>query len=264
MPSEFRRVSDDEAQRANRWDWDAEADGYQEEHGAFLGDANFVWSPEGLDEAAARLLGDVAGLRTLDLGCGAGQCARWLRTQGAVAVGVDLSFRQLQHARRLDDETSIGVPTVCGTAARLPFADDSFDVVSSAFGALPFLVDVAGALREVARVLRLDGRCVFSVVHPVRRMFPDDPTEAGMAITRSYYDRAAYVETGPDGRPTYVEPHHTIGDWVEAIATAGLTLDRFVEPQWPPDHTRVWGGWGPIRASLLPGTAIFATRLRPR
>lgn len=260
MPPEFRHVDDAEAEAANRADWDLEADDYQAEHGDFLGDARFVWGPEGLDEQDAGLLGDVTGLRVLDLGCGAAQCARWLRQQGAVSVGLDVSFRQLQHSRRLDDETSIVVPTVCAGATQLPFRAESFDLVSSAFGALPFLVDITAALADVRRVLRPEGRCAFSVVHPVRRMFADDPTEGGMTIIRSYFDRAAYVETGDDDRPTYVEPHHTLGDWVAAIGAAGLVLEHLVEPEWPPNHTRVWGGWGPIRSAWLPGTAIFVTR----
>jgi SAM-dependent methyltransferase len=259
VSAEFRHVDDAEAQRANRADWDREADAYQRAHGAFLGNARFVWSPEGLDEADAHLLGEVRGRRVLDLGCGAAQCARWLRSEGAVAFGIDLSLRQLQHARRIDEETSIGVPTVCGSATRLPFADASFDLVASAFGALPFVVDVAGALREVRRVTCAGGAAVFSVVHPVRRMFPDDPTETGKTISRSYFDRSAYVESEPDGRPGYVEPHHTLGDWVAAIHDAGLVLEQLVEPEWPRGHTRVWGGWGPIRSALLPGTAIFVT-----
>jgi SAM-dependent methyltransferase len=258
--SEFRRVDDEEARRANRADWDAEADSYQREHGDFLGDSRFVWCPEGLDEETARLLGDVTGRRVLDLGCGAGQCARWLRTQRADAIGLDLSYRQLQHSRRIDDETSTGVPVVCGSGTALPFADNSFDVVCSAFGALPFVVDIGQALRECARVVGPSGPVAFSVVHPVRRMFPDDPTETGMTISRSYFDRSAYVELGPDGEPSYVEPHHTLGDWVSAINASGLVLERLVEPEWPADLTRTWGGWGPVRGAVLPGTAIFVTR----
>ena len=40
---------------------------YIEEHGSFLGDADFRWCPEGLREEDAALLGDVTGLRVLDL-----------------------------------------------------------------------------------------------------------------------------------------------------------------------------------------------------
>lgn len=258
-PAQFRPVGDAEAQRANRGDWDREADEYQREHGEFLRDVGFVWSPEGLDEADAGLLGDVEGRRVLEIGCGAGQCARWLRSQGATAIGVDLSFRQLQHSRRLDDETALPVPVSCATATALPFADRSFDLGCSAFGALPFVVDIGTALREIARVLRAGGRFVFSVVHPIRQLFGDDPSESGMCVTRSYFDSSAYVESDADAVATYVEPHHTLGDWVAAITAAGLRLDALIEPVWPAGHTRVWGAWGPVRGAYLPGTAIFST-----
>jgi SAM-dependent methyltransferase len=256
----YRAVTAAETQRANRADWDATADDYQREHGEFLRDVGFIWCPEGLDEAEAHLLGRVDGRLVLEVGCGAAQCARWLRSQGAQVVGVDLSLRQLHHSRRIDGETSIIVPVACATATALPCADSSFDLACSAFGALPFLLDIGAALQEVARVLRADGRFVFSVVHPVRRMLPDDPTERGLTVARSYFDRTPYVESGEDGEPSYVEPHHTLGDWVAAIVGAGLTLEELIEPQWPPNHHRVWGGWGPTRGAMVPGTAIFVTR----
>lgn len=258
-PAQFRPVGDADAQRANRGDWDREADDYQREHGEFLRDAGFIWSPEGLDEADVCLLGDVEGRRVLEIGCGAGQCARWLRSQGATAIGVDLSFRQLQHSRRLDDETSVAVPVSCATATALPFAAHSFDLGCSAFGALPFLVDIGAALREVTRVVRPGGRFVFSVVHPIRQLFADDPSENGLRVTRSYFDESAYVESDADGVATYVEPHHTLTAWVTAITRAGLRIDALIEPEWPAGLTREWGGWGPIRGAYLPGTAIFST-----
>ncbi|WP_245940864.1 class I SAM-dependent methyltransferase [Thermasporomyces composti] len=243
--------------RANRGWWDANADDYQREHGDFLRDVGFVWCPEGLDEAEARLLGDVRGARVLEVGCGAAQCARWLRTQGALAVGVDLSFRQLQHARRLDDATGQIVPAVCADAAALPFATGCFDVACSAFGALPFVADAGAVLREVARVLRPGGRWVFSVSHPIRWAFPDDPGPRGLVARHSYFDRTPYVETDPSGQVSYVEHHRTLGDWVDLLVEAGFRLRRLVEPEWPDGHRRTWGGWSPLRGSRLPGTVIF-------
>jgi SAM-dependent methyltransferase len=243
--------------RANRGWWDAAADDYQAEHGSFLRDAGFVWCPEGLDEADARLLGDVHGRRVLEIGCGAGQCARWLAGQGAEAAAFDLSFRQLRHSQRIDDSAGGHLPVVQADAGRIPFADASFDLACSAFGALPFVGDARAVLTEVRRVLRPSGRFVFSVSHPVRWAFPDDPGERGLTADRSYFDRAPYVEEDADGTPTYVEHHRTMGDWVGDIVASGLTLTALTEPEWPAAHTRTWGGWSPLRGRHLPGTAIF-------
>jgi SAM-dependent methyltransferase len=257
----YRPVSADETLRANRRDWDAGADEYQAAHGDFLGDVGFIWCPEGVDEASARLLGEVSGRRVLEVGCGAAQCARWLLTRDASVVGLDLSFRQLQHSRRIDAATGLRVPVVCASATELPLADASFDAACSAFGALPFVADIGAVMRGIARVLRPGGRWVFSVVHPLRWGFPDDPSSRGLTMMRSYFDRTPYVEEDSAGVASYVEHHHTLGDWVRALSAAGFRVVDLVEPEWPAGHDRVWGGWGPERGRWLPGTAIFCTEL---
>ena len=262
---ERRPVSEAESRRANGPDWDRYADEYQSTHGEFLGDAGFVWGPEGLTEDVARVLGDVDGRDVLEVGSGAGQCSRWVRRQGGRAVGLDLSLRQLQHSRRLDEETGTVVPSVLGTATHLPFDDASFDVVFSSFGALQFVSDIADAVAETARVLRPGGRFAFSITHPTRWMFPDDPGEAGLVASQSYWDRTPYVEVDDEtGVVAYVEHHRTLGDWVGLLAGAGFAITDLLEPEWPEHHDRVWGGWSGTRGRYTPGTAIFAARLLPR
>jgi SAM-dependent methyltransferase len=255
-------VSEEDSRRANGPDWDRYADEYQATHGAFLGDIGFVWGPEGLTEKEAHALGDVDGRDVLELGAGAGQCARWVRSQGGRAYGLDLSRRQLQHSRRIDDATGVVVPSVQATATALPFADESFDVVFCSFGALQFVADIDVAVAETARVLRRGGRFAFSITHPTRWSFPDDPSEAGLTATSSYWDRRPYVELDADsGRVAYVEHHRTLGDWVSLLAGHGFRLVRLLEPEWPAEHDRVWGGWSRTRGRLTPGTAVFAADL---
>ena len=252
-----------ETVRANRRWWDGAADAYQAEHGDFLGDQRFTWGPEGVDEADLRLLGEVRNRRVLEIGCGAGQCSRWLTARGAWAVGLELSAGQLRHSRRLDHSTGVPVRVVHADAQRLPFVDGLFDIVCSAYGAYPFLQDLAGAFSEAYRVLRTGGRMVFAVAHPIRWCFLDEPGDGGLVAVHSYFDRRAYVEEDGDGAATYVEHHHTIGDWVRAIHSAGLDLLDVIEPEWPAGNHNAWGGWSPLRGRLLPGTAIFVTRRPP-
>ncbi|MFY1672076.1 class I SAM-dependent methyltransferase [Plantactinospora sp. WMMB334] len=252
-----RRVGDAESRRANRRWWDADADDYQAEHGAFLGDVDFVWCPEGLREADARLLGELPGRRVLELGCGAASAARWLATEGARPVGLDLSAGMLRHAARGAATSGVRVPLVQADALALPFRAGSFDIVCTAFGAIPFVADSAAALREVFRVLRPGGRWVFSVTHPMRWIFLDDPGEGGLTAVHSYFDRRPYVEQDEAGTPSYVEQHRTLGDRVREIVGAGFVLRDVVEPEWPAGHEQVWGQWSPLRGRLFPGTAIF-------
>ena len=99
----------------------------------------------------------------------------------------------------------------------MPFLDGSFDLAFSAFGAIPFVADSAGAMREVARVLRPGGRWVFAATHPMRWAFPDDPGPAGLTAIQSYFDRSPYVEVDEQGVPAYVEHHRTMGDRIREI-----------------------------------------------
>jgi SAM-dependent methyltransferase len=250
-------VTQRESRRASRHWWDADADRYQAEHGEFLGEVDFVWCPEGLREADARLLGDVTGARVLEVGCGAAAATRWLKRQGADVVGIDLSAGMLRHALAAAEASGEHPELVLADACALPFAAGVFDIACTAFGAVPFVADSARLMREVYRVLRPGGRWVFSVTHPMRWIFLDDPGEQGLVAVHSYFDRRPYVEYDDDGRPTYVEQHRTLGDRIRELVDAGFRLTDLVEPEWPDGHERLWGQWSPLRGKLFPGTAIF-------
>ena len=194
-----RAAGDEESRAASRSWWDHRADAYLEEHGAFLGEARFVWCPEGLSESEAGLLGDVRDRRVLEVGCGAAQCARWLLAAGADPVALDLSAAMLLRGREVGAATGLAVPLIQADATRLPFADASFDMACSAYGAVPFVADSGAVMAEVARVLRPGGRWVFSVTHPVRWSFPDDAGAGRAGRGDSYWDRRPYVEQAHDG-----------------------------------------------------------------
>ena len=105
-------VTADQSVRANRSWWDHDASAYLAEHGDFLGEVDFVWSPEGLREADAHLLGAVSGRRVLEVGAGAAMCSRWLATQGASPVALDLSGVMLRHAADAAARSGVRVPLV--------------------------------------------------------------------------------------------------------------------------------------------------------
>lgn len=109
---------------------------------------------------AARELGPslVEGSRVLDVACGTGDLSLVLaRAGGPRVVGLDFCRPMLEIARRKAEATQVAIPFVEGDALRLPFADETFDAVTIAFG-LRNLAGVEEGLRELCRVLRPGGR----------------------------------------------------------------------------------------------------------
>lgn len=253
----YQPVPDAEAAGASRTWWDEQASEYLAEHGDFLGNADLIWGPEGISEDDVSHLGEVAGLRVLEVGCGAGQGARWATRNGAEVIGMDLSLGMLRAAQELHTETGLHPGLVQADALALPLASNAFDLAFSAYGAIPFVPDLEQLHREVARVLKPGGRWVFATSHPIRWAFPDVPNEAGLTANKSYFDRTPYSERDESGSVTYVEYHRTMGDHIAALRSANLQIEELIEPEWPESNQEVWGGWSPLRGRFIPGTIIF-------
>jgi len=105
------------------------------------------------------MIGVRAGTRFLDAGCGDGALAYAAAIQGADVTGVDPDPAMLAAARERATKVKLAAAFVEGRVEQLPFPDASFDVVASV-SVLCFVADAAGAVREMARVLRPGGRLV--------------------------------------------------------------------------------------------------------
>jgi ubiquinone/menaquinone biosynthesis C-methylase UbiE len=116
-----------------------------------------AWADRHESEAVFRLLDLQPGEGVLDVGAGTGRYAVAAARRGSRVVGVDSSAAMLAIARSRAAGRSIEL--VRADAARLPFADASFDA-ALAVTSLCFTTDPAGALREIARVVKPDGRLV--------------------------------------------------------------------------------------------------------
>jgi SAM-dependent methyltransferase len=184
-------------------------------------------------EALERLLGRGPG-RCLDLGCGTGVAIPALAALGWSVVGTDVSGEQLRFAESRAAET--GAELVRADAARLPFADRSFDAVVSLLTHTDF-DDFARVVGEVERVLAPGGRFVYVGPHPcfvcptfVRR---DDGTgvlHPGYR-RRGWWREAIGFRFGREGiRGRAGVNHLPLADFLNAVAAAGLVLERVEEP----------------------------------
>lgn len=116
------------------------------------------WMPEAMG------FNEFPGARLLEVGCGMGTDLLQFARGHAKVTGVDLTPRSIEITRK--HFVAYGE---CGDFAvsdgeRLPFTNDSFDVVYSN-GVLHHTPDTAGAVREIHRVLRPGGQARVMLYH---------------------------------------------------------------------------------------------------
>jgi SAM-dependent methyltransferase len=238
--------------------WDAVAASYQANHAP--GAAIVHYGPLAPPEAELRLLGDLCGLHILDLGCGGGQCSVAFARQGATVTGVDFSREQLRFARTRMAQAGVTVDLRLADATDLAgFADEGWDLVFAA-AVLHYVTPLAACLAECWRVLRPQGRLVFSVDHPVRNAFFDEEEqELAPYAARSYFERRPLRWQFPGVGAPMTHYHYTTAEWIDLLAQAGFQLARLVEPETPVAVAAAeWPEGDPLFSMRnLPHTAIF-------
>ncbi len=245
--------------------WNANSESYQSLHEIATESAHYgPWAPR---ENELRLLGDVRGLRILEIGCGGGQCCIAFARQGAHVTGLDLSDEQITFARDLAKQAGVDVRFVQGDAVDLgAFQNGSRDILFSTY-TFHYVEQMAASLRECARVLASRGRLVFCLDHPFRDCFHDDEgDETVIYPVRSYFDGSPLRWTFAASGVPMITYHRTVSEWVEMLHAAGFRLLRMLEPEPPAEMLdAIWpedGALAPLR--MAPQTIIFvAEKMEP-
>ena len=190
--------------------------------------AQIEWGLWDVPESEVGVLGDVAGLDVVELGCGTAYFSSWLARRGARPVGVDVTPAQLQTARRMQQEFGLEFPLVEAPAEDVPLPDASFDLALSEYGA-SIWCDPERWVPEAARLLRPGGRVVFLCNSPLSILCsPDDgPVEDRLLRPQFGMWRFEWPEGGVNYHPSH-------GDWIRVLRASGFTVERLVELQAPP------------------------------
>ena len=193
--------------------------------------AELAWGLWKVPEAELSTLPELAGLDVLEAGCGVAYWSAWFARRGARPVGLDLTPSQLEIARRLQSEHGLEFPLVEGNAEELPFADASFDLVFSEYGA-SIWCDPLKWIPEAARVLRPGGSLVYLKNGTIAMLCapPGDDEKLTEELLNDYYGMHRF--DWPEGTTEF---HLGYGDTIRLLRANGLELEQLVELQAPED-----------------------------
>jgi 2-polyprenyl-3-methyl-5-hydroxy-6-metoxy-1,4-benzoquinol methylase len=220
--------------------------------------------------AVLDLVGDVRELAVLDLACCPGFYSDRLARRGARVTGTDISDEMLRRAR---EHVRGGVhrPSFyhLSAAELAPSWTGTFDLVLCIM-AMVDIPDIDDVLKEVARVLKPDGRFVFAVIHPcfvmpgaewvVDEEGNPDHKRVDSYFAEGYFGKEWY---GQGGLRSRLGGHHrTLTTYIRALRGAGFALTDLLEPQPSPDALRQYGD-DLILQTRIPSMLVFEARKWP-
>ena len=192
-----------------------------------------------------RLMGDVAGLRILDLGCGEGGYSRELTRRGARLTAVDCSAKAIGYASRLAEEEGLAIAHLVRNSSDLfGLEAEQFDVVLCSM-MLMDCEDLEGTLREAHRVLKPGGRLFASVLHPCF----DGNHDTGIGrqgagadrqvVVMNYFEPKEWEAPLWGGTIPVIWRHRTLEEYVKAFVRAGFTIADLNEPRADEEQARI-------------------------
>lgn len=192
--------------------------------------------------AMLEAIGSVAGKHILDLYCGAGYLSRRLAALGAKVTAVDNSDRLIGIANEITQRENDQIRYAVADPTDLSVIEDSsFDEIVCNMG-LMVTRDLAGTIAELARLVKLGGRFIFSVLHPCFTM-PDacwikdvDGKDMYKAVDDYFSenwwpsDMMSSIRSGEKRIK-----HRTLSRYVNSLGARGFTVRRIIEPAPSPD-----------------------------
>lgn len=187
--------------------------------------------------AMLEMIGPVNGKDVLDLYCGAGYLARRLSALGAKVTAVDSSERLVGIAREINKRENERINYAVAEPTDLSVIEDSsFDDIVCNMG-LMVIRDLAGTIAELARLVKLGGRFIFSVTHPCFSVpsgcwvRDEDGRYLYKAVDNYFAEGWWPSELSGMVRERERIKHRMLSTYVNSLSARGFNIRRIIEPR---------------------------------
>ncbi len=221
----------------NRQSWNNRVDTHI--NSEFYDLEGFINGKTSLNSIELDLLGDINGKTILHLQCHFGQDTISLSRLGAEVIGVDLSDKAIDCAKKIAKDTNSNTDFICCDVYDLPkYLDKQFDIVFTSYGTIGWLPDLNKWAEIISRYLKPNGKFVFVEFHPVVWMFDDNFEKIGYnyfnsgAIVES--ENGTYADKTADISQEYVAWNHGLGEVVNSLIKNGLEINNLDEYDYSP------------------------------
>jgi len=220
--------------------WEINSMGWLELLDGTKGDAGDINRQFIIDPALWEIIGDIKGLKVLDAGCGNGYLTRELAKKGAKAVGVDFSQTFIDYCKKKEENEGLGCEFIQASLVDLSeIKSKLFDLVVSNI-VMVDIPDYEQTFREIGRILKKNGRFVWSNTHPVfarhSALELKLPSDTKRREERMYKIVDRYFESGGTqiqwfGRVPLWQFDRTLSEYSKALKEAGFVIREIVEPK---------------------------------
>ncbi len=179
-----------------------------------------------VSEEKCQLLGDVAGKKILEIGCGNGSSLQYMGERKASELwGVDISKNQLKIANQKLEECGLSAKLICSPMEEeCGIPTDYFDYVYSIY-AIGWTIDLEGTFCKIASYLKKDGLFIFSWTHPIHKCITTN--EDVFEFNKSYFDDSWYPVPLDEGELTLC--NRQLSTYINTLIKAGFVIEQMVE-----------------------------------
>ena len=229
---------------------------------------DFHYGPQIPGESRLKILPPLrAGMSALELGCGGAQNSLWLARKGLTCTALDVSEKQLCHARKLAGAEKLEIKFIRGTIEDVPRTlrgAGLFEFIHSSH-AFEFVDDPCACVENAARLLKPGGTFMLSTVHPVYNgewtaLETDDENVEWGRFLKNYFSPEDDCRDDHGGVKIRSRAY-PVSAWFGWLRGAGLDVTQLLEPRAifkrAPYTSRDWAANVEGELDAIPSTVIF-------